>query len=188
MSSIRHFWEGFPAAVLIALMLVASGDVDEQHSNDVAAEGDSLVANTGPSAAPHSSEADVIVYGSTPGGFCAAISAAREGASVILLEPTDHVSFGIYGQPDYTPSPPWWRWEPLAELKPQAGRAIDHIAFSYRNIDPIFQRMERDGVEIVAPIKFDPQFGLKSFYVMSPDQVLVEVVEAKSIPEGVWDD
>ncbi|MDP6445847.1 MAG: FAD-dependent oxidoreductase, partial [Pirellulaceae bacterium] len=35
--------------------------------------------------------ADVVVYGSTPGGFCAAIAAAREGASVILLEPTDHV-------------------------------------------------------------------------------------------------
>lgn len=37
------------------------------------------------------SSADVIVYGSTPGGFCAAIAAAREGASVILLEPTAHV-------------------------------------------------------------------------------------------------
>ncbi len=36
-------------------------------------------------------KADVIVYGSTPGGFCAAIAAARDGASVILLEPTDHV-------------------------------------------------------------------------------------------------
>ena len=36
-------------------------------------------------------EADVIVYGATPGGVCAAIAAAREGASVILLEPTDHV-------------------------------------------------------------------------------------------------
>ena len=35
--------------------------------------------------------ADVIVYGATPGGFCAAIAAAREGASVILLEPTGHV-------------------------------------------------------------------------------------------------
>jgi len=41
--------------------------------------------------APVPHEADVIVYGSTPGGFCAAIAAAREGASVILLEPTDHV-------------------------------------------------------------------------------------------------
>ncbi len=39
----------------------------------------------------HAAEPDVIVYGSTPGGFCAAIAAAREGASVVLLEPTDHV-------------------------------------------------------------------------------------------------
>lgn len=36
-------------------------------------------------------EADVIVYGATPGGFCAAIAAAREGAKVILLEPTGHL-------------------------------------------------------------------------------------------------
>jgi len=35
--------------------------------------------------------ADVIVYGATPGGFCAAIAAAREGADVILLEPTAHI-------------------------------------------------------------------------------------------------
>ena len=36
-------------------------------------------------------QADVIVYGATPGGFCAAIAAAREGASVVLLEPTAHI-------------------------------------------------------------------------------------------------
>ncbi len=43
---------------------------------------------------PHSharTKADVIVYGSTPGGYCAAIAAAREGAFVILLEPTRHI-------------------------------------------------------------------------------------------------
>lgn len=48
-----------------------------------------LMGITSPSHA--ATEADVIVYGSTPGGFCAAIAAAREGASVIMLEPTDHV-------------------------------------------------------------------------------------------------
>ena len=35
--------------------------------------------------------ADVLVYGATPGGVCAAIGAAREGAAVVLLEPTDHL-------------------------------------------------------------------------------------------------
>jgi hypothetical protein len=44
-----------------------------------------------PAAAEDKTSADVIVYGSTPGGFCAAIAAAREGVSVILLEPTEHV-------------------------------------------------------------------------------------------------
>ncbi len=48
-----------------------------------------LLATTVPVFAQES--ADVIVYGSTPGGFSAAIAAAREGASVILLEPTDDV-------------------------------------------------------------------------------------------------
>ena len=36
-------------------------------------------------------EAEVIVYGATPGGFCAAIAAAREGAKVVLIEPSAHV-------------------------------------------------------------------------------------------------
>jgi len=35
--------------------------------------------------------ADVVVYGATPGGFCAAVAAAREGSKVILVEPTGHV-------------------------------------------------------------------------------------------------
>ncbi|QDT66418.1 FAD-dependent oxidoreductase [Calycomorphotria hydatis] len=34
---------------------------------------------------------DVVVYGGTPGGIMAAISARREGASVVLLEQTKHV-------------------------------------------------------------------------------------------------
>jgi ribulose 1,5-bisphosphate synthetase/thiazole synthase len=35
--------------------------------------------------------ADVVVFGATPGGFCAAIAASREGAKVLLVEPTGHV-------------------------------------------------------------------------------------------------
>lgn len=49
------------------------------------------------SASPSMQVADVIVYGATPGGFCAAIAAAREEVSVILLEPTDHVGGLITG-------------------------------------------------------------------------------------------
>src|SRR3569623_1765672 len=34
---------------------------------------------------------DVLVYGATPGGVCAAVGAAREGCTVALVEPTGHV-------------------------------------------------------------------------------------------------
>ena len=53
-----------------------------------------LLHSIGLEASPRNAKnsADVIVYGSTPCGFCTAIGAGREGASVILLEPTAHVS------------------------------------------------------------------------------------------------
>src|SRR5262245_34776400 len=40
---------------------------------------------------------DVVVYGGTAGGIVAAISAAREGASVVVLEPTEHVGGMVTG-------------------------------------------------------------------------------------------
>ena len=51
----------------------------------------SLICCLGVACATTVYEADVCVYGATPGGITAAISAAREGASVVLLEQTKHV-------------------------------------------------------------------------------------------------
>ncbi len=50
-----------------------------------------LLLTSAPAARGAELMSDVVVYGSTPAGFCAAIAAAREGASVTLLEPTHHV-------------------------------------------------------------------------------------------------
>jgi len=49
-----------------------------------------IVLATGAHAAPPR-EADVVVYGGTPGGIAAALGAAREGASVVLIEPTPRI-------------------------------------------------------------------------------------------------
>ncbi len=62
------------------------------------------------------------------------------------------------------------------------------MAFSYRKIEPVFERMKAAGVKIVEPITERPQFKLKSFLVEAPDKVTVEIVEAKPIPEGVWEE
>lgn len=71
-------------------------------------------------------------------------------------------------------------------LESSQGSPIDHIAFSYEDIAPVFERMERNGVEIVSPIAERPDFGFRSFFIQGPDGVLVEIVEAEPIPDGLW--
>jgi catechol 2,3-dioxygenase-like lactoylglutathione lyase family enzyme len=99
---------------------------------------------------------------------------------------TDEVNIGIYPIPNYD-TPPWWPFEKIMKLEPQKGHAIDHIAFSYRDIEPVFKRMKKAGVHIVEPIAKRDKFGIKSFFVEGPDRLLVEIVEAKPVPEGMWD-
>ncbi len=50
----------------------------------------------------HAQTADVIVYGGTAGGVTAAIAAAREGASVLLVEPGQHVGGMVTGGLSHT--------------------------------------------------------------------------------------
>ena len=73
------------------------------------------------------------------------------------------------------------------DFEPTEGHVIDHVAFSFRDIAPAYERMEKNGVTIVRPIEKDEEFGHKSFYVLGPEKVLVEVVEDKPIPEGIWE-
>ena len=100
----------------------------------------------------------------------------------------DNVIMIFFGKPDIDKPPPWWPDPPLKELKPTRGRPIDRIAFSYRKLEPEFERMKAAGAKIVEPITFRQQYQLKSFVVEAPDRVTIEVVEAKPIPEGVWDE
>ena len=99
----------------------------------------------------------------------------------------DNVLVIVFGKPDMDPKPDWWPDPPLRTLLPTRGRAIDHIAFSYRNIDPVYERMKSAGARIVEPIRFREEYRLKSFFVEAPGGVAVEVVEAKPIPEGIWE-
>src|SRR5688572_33352182 len=58
-------------------------------------------------AADHS--ADVLVYGATPAGVCAAVGAAREGVSVLLVEPSAHVGGVNTGGLSFSDSNQMWR-------------------------------------------------------------------------------
>ena len=80
----------------------------------------------------------------------------------------------------------WWSYDPIDELVASDGRSINHLAFSYRDIEPVCERMKANGVEIVKPIEESKEFGFKSCFVRGPDEVLSEIVEGKPSGEGVW--
>ncbi len=93
------------------------------------------------------------------------------------------VTINIFGKPSED-TVVWWNYGGLGDLEPTDGRVVDHIAFSYPDIAPVFERMKKNGVEIVRPIEFNEEFQLKSFFVRGPDKVLVEIVEAEPIFAG----
>jgi len=72
------------------------------------------------------------------------------------------------------------------ELGVTEGTVINHIAFSYEDIRPVHARMATAGVEIVRGIEYDERHGITSFFVRAPDGLLVEIVEAPPVPEGIW--
>jgi catechol 2,3-dioxygenase-like lactoylglutathione lyase family enzyme len=76
---------------------------------------------------------------------------------------------------------------PDGKFKSTEGSAMDHIGFSFREIEPIFERIKNNGVHIVKGLKRDPTYGFTNFFIRGPDGLLVEIVEEKPIPEGIWD-
>ena len=99
----------------------------------------------------------------------------------------DNVGISVMELPKHgEPRPSWWPGEVADTMRPTDGTAVDHIAFSYTDIKPVFERMQRAGVPIVHPIAKSPEYGLTSFFVRGPDQLLVEIVAEPPIPEGIW--
>lgn len=108
-------------------------------------------------------EADVVVYGSTSAGVCAAVAAAEAGASAVLLEPGRHVGGMTSGGLGYTD---------VGDIRVIGGMArrfrhevAEHYgvpAGAYAGPEPhvaerIFERwLERAGVRLVldAPLRF----------------------------------
>ncbi|MCK8482267.1 VOC family protein [Psychroserpens algicola] len=93
----------------------------------------------------------------------------------------NNINIIVFGKPVEEES--WWSNE---EIKPTDGSAIDHIGFSTENIEFLINKMRFDELDIVHDIKIDSIHGMKSFFVRGPDGLLVEIVEEKSIPEGIW--
>ena len=72
-------------------------------------------------------------------------------------------------------------------LRNTEGTQLDHLAFSFRDLRAAYQRIRRQGVEIVRPMTRDEEYGFRHFFVRAPNGVLVELVEARPWPEAAWE-
>ncbi len=117
--------------------------------------------------------------------YIAEPNATSAGSGALL--PVDNVNFVVFRQPTAAPVPPLWAGNaPITTINPTKGHALDHIAFSYRKIQPVFNRMKKAGITIAEPITVKPE-GFKSFFITGPDSVSIEIVEAKPIPDAGWE-
>ena len=72
-------------------------------------------------------------------------------------------------------------------LRNTDGTQLDHVAFSFRDLPAAYDRIRKQGVEIVRPMTRDTEYGFRHFFVRAPNGVLVELVEAKPWPEAAWE-
>lgn len=75
-------------------------------------------------------------------------------------------------------------WFPT-KFKQTDGTVFDHIAFSFIDIQSIYEQMKSDGVKIVKEI--DSIQSMKSFFVRAPNELLIEIVEEKPISKGIYE-
>jgi catechol 2,3-dioxygenase-like lactoylglutathione lyase family enzyme len=77
--------------------------------------------------------------------------------------------------------------ERTGALQPTDGAGIDHLAFSFRDLEQALERIQSEGVAIERSRPRDNDYRIESFFVRSPDGVLVELVKAKPLPEAAWE-
>ena len=95
----------------------------------------------------------------------------------------DNVNIIVFAKPTPETEVEWW---PKESFKPTDGTSIDHIGFSYEKIEPIFEKLKSSRIEIVREIRLNPVHGLSSFFIRGPDNILIEIVNERPVPEGIW--
>lgn len=111
----------------------------------------------------------------------------RGGGSALVVDNVNLILTEMAGPDEERPV--WYpddRYPPGRDLGRTDGTAIDHVAFSYSDLEAAHDRMAAAGAEVVRPIEASPEYGHTSFFVRGPDGLLVEIVEEEPIPQAIW--
>jgi catechol 2,3-dioxygenase-like lactoylglutathione lyase family enzyme len=71
-------------------------------------------------------------------------------------------------------------WKDQTAMTPTGGRVVDHVAFSFENLEQAVAAMRNDGVQITQAIKPNEKGKLRSAFIQGPDKIGIELVEGQA--------
>jgi catechol 2,3-dioxygenase-like lactoylglutathione lyase family enzyme len=100
------------------------------------------------------------------------------GPSASLV--SDNVNIIIYPV-EYTKKVYADQWKGKTELESTKGKAVDHIGFSFDNLDDALAKMRKDGVKVT----MEPRTAgkLKVAFIEGPDKIRIELIEGHATKE-----
>jgi catechol 2,3-dioxygenase-like lactoylglutathione lyase family enzyme len=71
-------------------------------------------------------------------------------------------------------------WKDQTAMTPTEGRVVDHVAFSFENLEQAVAAMRNDGILITQVVKPTEKGKLKSAFIQGPDKIRIELVEGQA--------
>lgn len=102
------------------------------------------------------------------------------GPSVSLA--SDNVNIIIYPV-EYAKKAYADHWKGKTEIESTRGRVVDHVGFSFDNLEEALEKMRRDGVKVTDEIRSIANGKIKFAFIEGPDKIRIELIEGHASKE-----
>jgi catechol 2,3-dioxygenase-like lactoylglutathione lyase family enzyme len=68
-------------------------------------------------------------------------------------------------------------WKGQTEIVSTKGRVVDHVGFSFDNLEEALERMRKDGVRVTQEIRSVANGKIKFAFIEGPDKIHIELIE-----------
>jgi catechol 2,3-dioxygenase-like lactoylglutathione lyase family enzyme len=74
-------------------------------------------------------------------------------------------------------------WKGKTEIESTKGRVVDHVGFSFDNIEKALIKMRKDGVKVTDETRLLAGTKVKTAFIEGPDKIRIELVEGHARKE-----
>src|SRR5262245_663166 len=68
-------------------------------------------------------------------------------------------------------------WKDQTAMSPTEGRVVDHVAFSFDDLEDTLATMQKEGLRIIQTVRPAEKGKLKSAFIEGPDRIKIELVQ-----------